>query len=125
MTDNESPFRERLDKLDSPRARARLAQAVIGLGDQAWLDRKLGAAALVELASGSRELFAASLLDAVPVRRDRAHAARPAAGGLRRRRSGCQRELGLVRTDPREYAFEVFAREAPVEADAGDRKPLD
>jgi hypothetical protein len=64
----EAPFRELLDKLDSPRARARLAQAVIGLRDHARLDRKLAAAALVDLASGSRELFAASLLEAVAVR---------------------------------------------------------
>jgi hypothetical protein len=64
----EAPFRELLDELDSSRARARLAQAVVGLRERGRLGRDLAAAALVDLASGSRELFAASLLEAAAVR---------------------------------------------------------
>jgi len=64
----EAPFRALLDKLDTPLERARLARAVVTLRDAGGLDRTLAAAALVDLASGSRELVAASLLEAAAVR---------------------------------------------------------
>jgi hypothetical protein len=64
----EAPFRELLRELDTPLERARLAGAVIALRDAARLERELAAAALIDLASGSRQLFAASLLEAVAVR---------------------------------------------------------
>lgn len=64
----EAPFRELLGKLDTPLERARLARAVIALRAAARLERGLAAAALIDLASGSRQLFAASLLEAVTVR---------------------------------------------------------
>jgi SEC-C motif len=64
----EAPFRELLAKLDTPPRRAQLARAVVALREAARLDRKLAAAALIDLASGSGELFAASLLEATAVR---------------------------------------------------------
>jgi hypothetical protein len=64
----EAPFRELLGKLDTPQERARLARAVVALREAGRLDRKLAAAALVDLASSSHELFAASLLEAAAVR---------------------------------------------------------
>jgi hypothetical protein len=64
----EAPFHELLDKLDTAPARAQLARAVIALREAGRLERRLAAAALVDLASGSRELFAASLLEAAALR---------------------------------------------------------
>ena len=64
----EAPFAELLRKLDTPSARARLARAVIALREAGRLERKLAATALVDLASDSRQLFAASLLEAAAVR---------------------------------------------------------
>jgi hypothetical protein len=64
----EAPFRELLGKLDTPLERARVARAVIALRAAARLERDLAAVALIDLASGSRQLFAASLLEAVAVR---------------------------------------------------------
>jgi hypothetical protein len=68
----EAPFHELLDKLDTAPARAQLARAVVELRARGRLERRLAAAALVDLASGSRELFAASLLEAAAVRAGRA-----------------------------------------------------
>ena len=64
----EAPLRELLDKLDTPRERARLAREVVALREAGGLDRRLAAAALIDLASGSRRLFSASLLEAAAVR---------------------------------------------------------
>jgi hypothetical protein len=64
----EAPFAELLGKLDTPSERARLARAVIALRAAGRLERKLAATALVDLASDSRRLFAASLLEAAAVR---------------------------------------------------------
>jgi len=64
----ELSFRELVDELDTPSERARLARAVIALREAGRLDRELAAVALIDLASGSRELFAASLLEAAAVR---------------------------------------------------------
>jgi hypothetical protein len=75
----EEPFGELLGAIDTPLERARLARAVIALRAARRLDAKLAAAALVDLASGSRELVAASLLQAAAVR---AGAARTPAGVL-------------------------------------------
>jgi hypothetical protein len=76
----EGPFGELLGAIDTPLERARLARAVIALRASGRLDARLAAAALVDLASESRELVAASLLQAVAVR---AGAARTPAGALR------------------------------------------
>jgi hypothetical protein len=65
---SEAPFRELLRALDTPQERARLARAVVALRETGRLERELAAAALIDLASGSRELFAASLLEAAAVR---------------------------------------------------------
>ena len=64
----EAPFGELLARLDTPLERARLARAVIALREAGRLERKLAAAALIDLASGSRQLFSASLLEAAAVR---------------------------------------------------------
>jgi hypothetical protein len=75
----EEPFAELLETIDTPAERARLARAVIALRAGDRLDRKLAAAALIDLACDSRELLGASLLQAVAVR---AGAARTPAGVL-------------------------------------------
>jgi hypothetical protein len=75
----EEPFGELLGAIDTPLERARLARAVIALRVAGRLDAKLAATALIDLASESRELVGASLLQAVAVR---AGAARTPAGIL-------------------------------------------
>jgi hypothetical protein len=75
----EEPFAELLEALDTPLERARLARAVIALRARGKLDSKLAATALIDLASGSRGLLGASLVQAVAVR---AGAARTPAGIL-------------------------------------------
>jgi hypothetical protein len=64
----QAPFRELLDRLDTPLERGRLARAVVALREARGLDRELAAAALIDLASGSRRLLSASLLQAAAVR---------------------------------------------------------
>jgi hypothetical protein len=73
------PFAELLATIDTPLERARLARAVIALRAGGRLDARLAATALIDLASGSRGLVGASLLQAVAVR---AGAARTPAGIL-------------------------------------------
>ena len=75
----EGPFGELLGAIDTPLERARLARAVIALRASGRLKARLAATALIDLASESRELIAASLLQAVAVR---AGAARTPAGIL-------------------------------------------
>jgi len=75
----EEPFGELLAVIDTPLERARLARAVIALRAAGRLAAKFAATALIDLASESRELVAASLLQAVAVR---AGAARTPAGVL-------------------------------------------
>jgi SEC-C motif len=53
---------------DTPIERARLARAVVALRARGILDARLAAVALVDLASDSRELVAASVIQAVAVR---------------------------------------------------------
>ena len=55
-------------ELDTPVQRARLARAVIGLREQGRLLEQLAAVALIDLASGSRQLLCASVIQAVAVR---------------------------------------------------------
>src|SRR4051794_1334995 len=57
-----------LDELDTAAARERLARAVIALRDRGRLPRRLAAVALIDLASGSRQLVGASVIEAVAVR---------------------------------------------------------
>ena len=59
---------EVLDELDTPLERARLARAVIAARDAGRCERLLAAVALIDLASGSRQLFGASVIQAVAVR---------------------------------------------------------
>src|SRR3954447_11651074 len=68
-----------LDELDTPLERARLARAVIAARDGGRMERGLAAVALVDLASGSRRLVCASVIEAVAVR---AGVARTPAGIL-------------------------------------------
>ena len=75
----EEPFVELLGAIDTPLERARLARAVIAMRAAGRLGAKLAATALIDLASGSRGLLGASLLQAVAVR---AGAARTPAGVL-------------------------------------------
>ena len=56
-----------LDELDTPVARERLARAVIALRDRGRVPRRLAAVALIDLASGSRQLVCASVTEAVAV----------------------------------------------------------
>jgi hypothetical protein len=59
---------EALDELDTPFERARLARAVIAMRDAGRCGRLLAAAALIDLASGSRQLLCASVIQSVAVR---------------------------------------------------------
>jgi hypothetical protein len=59
---------EVLDELDTPVERARLARAVIAMRDAGRCDRLLAAVALIDLASGSRQLLCASVIESVAVR---------------------------------------------------------
>lgn len=59
---------EVLDELDTPVERARLVRAVIALRDAGRCERRLAAVALIDLASGSRQLLCASVIQAVAVR---------------------------------------------------------
>src|SRR3954454_25355797 len=59
---------EVLDGLDTPLVRTRLARAVIALRDAGRCGRRLAAVALIDLASGSRQLLCASVIQAVAVR---------------------------------------------------------
>jgi hypothetical protein len=59
---------EVLDELDTPVARERLARAVLALRDRGRLGERLAAVALVDLASGSRQLVCASVIESVAVR---------------------------------------------------------
>ena len=68
-----------LDELDTPLQRARLARGVIALWDAGRCGRRLAAVGLVDLASGSRRLLCASVIQAVAVR---AGVARTPAGVL-------------------------------------------
>jgi hypothetical protein len=70
---------EVLDELDTPLERARLARAVIGARDGGRCGQRLAAVALIDLASGSRQLLCASVIQAVAVR---AGVARTPAGVL-------------------------------------------
>jgi hypothetical protein len=75
----EAVIDEALDELDTPLERARLARAVIAARDAGRCGRLLAAVALIDLASGSRQLLCASLIQAVAVR---AGVARTPAGVL-------------------------------------------
>src|SRR3954452_17526066 len=57
-----------LDELDTPLARARLPRALSALRDRGRVPRRLAAVALIDLASGSRQLLCASVIEAVAVR---------------------------------------------------------
>jgi hypothetical protein len=67
------------EKIDTALERERLARAVITKGDGAAIDRQLAAAALLDLASGSRIFLRAALLEAIAVK---VGAARTPAGVL-------------------------------------------
>jgi SEC-C motif len=54
-------------EIDEPLERARLARAVIAQVERGAIDRRLGATALIDLASASRLTLRASLLEAVAV----------------------------------------------------------
>jgi SEC-C motif len=57
-----------LDELDTPLQRARLARGVIAVRDAGRCGRLLAAVALIDLASGSRQLLCASVIQSVAVR---------------------------------------------------------
>ncbi len=75
----EAVLDEVLDVLDTPLERVRLARAVIALRDAGRCGRPLAAVALIDLASGSRQLLCAGVIQAVAVR---AGIARTPAGVL-------------------------------------------
>jgi hypothetical protein len=75
----EAVLDEVLDELDTPVERARLARAVIAMRDAGRCGRLLAAVALIHLASGSRQLLCASVIQAAAVR---AGVARTRAGVL-------------------------------------------
>jgi hypothetical protein len=56
-----------LVELDTPVQRARLARGVIALRDAGRLGRRLAAVAVVDVASGSRQLLCASVIQAAAV----------------------------------------------------------
>jgi hypothetical protein len=90
-----------LDELDTPLERARLARAVIAIRDAGRCGRLLAAVALIDLASGSRQLLCASVIEAVAVR---AGVARTPAG-----------VLGGVASDGDAQSFEVSALRCGIE----------
>jgi hypothetical protein len=59
---------EVIDEIDSPLVRARLARGVIAARERGAVDGEVAAAALIDLASGSRQLLCASVIEAVAVR---------------------------------------------------------
>jgi hypothetical protein len=59
--------------LDTAVARERLARAVIALRDRGRLSQRRAAVALIDLASGSRQLVGASVIESVAVRAGVAH----------------------------------------------------
>lgn len=75
----EAVLDEVLDELDTPLQRVRLARAVIAAREAGRCGRLLAAVALIDLASGSRQLVCASVIQAVAVR---AGVARTPAGVL-------------------------------------------
>ncbi len=75
----DEPFAQLLQAVDTPLERARLARAVIALRDRGRVRQKVAATALIDLASGSRVLLGACLLQALAVR---VGAARTPAGVL-------------------------------------------
>jgi len=75
----EAVIEEVLVELDTPLERARLARAVIAARDAGRCGRPLAAVALIDLASGSRQLLCAGVIQAVAVR---AGIARTPAGVL-------------------------------------------
>src|SRR3954470_11300315 len=64
----EAVIEQVLVELDTPVARERLARAVIALRDRGRVPRRLAAVALVDLASGSRQLVCASVIESIAVR---------------------------------------------------------
>ncbi len=64
----EAVLDEVLGAIDTPLERARLARGVIARREGGKLDDQLAATALIDLASGSRQLLCAGLLEAVAVR---------------------------------------------------------
>jgi hypothetical protein len=64
----EAVIDEVFDELDTSLERARLARAVIAMRDAGRCGRLLAAVALIDLASGSRQLLGASVIQAVAVR---------------------------------------------------------
>ena len=64
----EAVIEQVLVELDTPPQRARLARGVIALRDAGRLERRSAAVGLVDLASGSRQLLCASVIQAVAVR---------------------------------------------------------
>lgn len=79
QTTGEAVLGEVLGELDTPVQRARLARAVIAMRDAGRCGRLLAAVALIDLASGSRQLLCASVIQAAAVR---AGVARTPAGVL-------------------------------------------
>jgi hypothetical protein len=75
----EAVLDEVVDQFDTPLERARLARAVIALRDAGRCAGPLAAVALIDLASGSRQLLCASVIESVAVR---AGVARTPAGVL-------------------------------------------
>ncbi|HYN51810.1 MAG TPA: hypothetical protein VES62_12875 [Thermoleophilaceae bacterium] len=69
---DDDPDSELLDvaaaAIDTPTERARLARAVIAQAQARAIDERLADAALIDLASDSRQLLGAGLLEAVAVR---------------------------------------------------------
>ena len=64
----EAVLDEVLDEFDTPLERARLARAVIAARDAGRIEPGLAAVALADLASGSRQLLCAGVIQAVAVR---------------------------------------------------------
>ena len=73
-----------LDEIDTPLEGARLARAVIPARDAGRLEGRLAATALVDLASGSRQLLCASLIERRRARRRDADPGGDPAGGVER-----------------------------------------
>jgi hypothetical protein len=104
---------EVLDELDTAVERARLARAVIALRDGGRCGRSLAAVAVIDLASGSRQLLCASVIQSVAVRAGGgAHAGRGTVGGVA---SGRQAQLRFAAGEAGEQRVEIGAREAPLE----------
>jgi hypothetical protein len=101
-----------LDEIDTPLEGARLARAVIAARDAGRLEGRLAATALVDLASGSRQLLCAGLIERCRARRRDADAGGDPAGGVTTPSSPTSRAPRPLRDAPPDRLHHLRCRTA-------------